>query len=146
MKKYKLSKLQEGVVYYRQPEVRFKRGMGSSFAVVYGALKYAYTHKNAKVAIYCDSSSAAFNMIKKLEDMDHKVKTIHTPQTLSAIIRTGLFGCHKSTIEFKSLHSINDMIGLKFDLAYIDSNDLSSEQNGMLSQIATNYCTVISCE
>lgn len=150
MKKYKFSNKQRQVVDLSTSYVCFPRGRGATFAVVYGALKYALKNKKSAVMVCGDGMNSPKNFLHRLGEIkkgDWWLSNI----TIKSIVETseGILVTlrNKSTVCFTPVKTFTRGYCGFYDVAYVDSKLTPlSESNHLLPYVATKYCIIESTD
>ena len=149
MKKYKLSNRQQSVADLSTSYFYFERGRGATFAVVYGALKYALKNKKSAVMVCGDGMCAPKTFLNKLNEIkagdwwfsNITIKSIvENSENVVVVLRNG------SMISFASTEALRRGCSV-YDLVYTDSKVVPlSVLLKQLPYVAKNYCAVESGE
>lgn len=150
MKKYKFSNKQKQVVDLSTSYVCFARGRGATFAVVYGALKYALKNKKSAVIVCGDGTNSPKVFLRRIDEIK-KGDWWFSNITIKSIVETseGILVTlrNKSTVYFTPVKTLTTGSCGFYDVAYVDSKvAFYSELSGLLPYVATKYCIIDSTD
>jgi len=142
MKEYKLSSNEDAVVNLYGKNVKFLRGTGATFSVVYGAIKHAEGNFHFRAIVFGDTLDGFENKIHELAEEDPVLAKFKTTHSKDKIVIDFL---HGSTVTFTTIENLK-YDNVIYDIAYVDSNNITERQRSILPCIASDYCAVSTFE
>jgi len=142
MKKYKLSSNEDAVVNLYGKNVKFLRGTGATFSVVYGAIKQVEGKVHFNAIVFGDTLDGFENKVHELAEEDPVLAKFKTTHSENKIVIDFL---HGSTVTFTTIDNLK-YDNVIYDVAYVDSNIITDQQRDILPCIASDYCAVSTFE